>query len=146
MPDGLYETDFHAWARAQAAALRTAGARRVNAPIDWENVAEEIESMGKEQAYALESALMRALEHLAKLEHSPAADPRRGWRLSVVRQRLEIEDRLRRNPSLKADLAAMLADAWGGARSLAAQALADHDGIDPASLPVTCPYTLDQVQ
>ena len=42
-PAAAYEADFHAWTREQAARLRDL---RPNS-IDWENVAEEIESLGR---------------------------------------------------------------------------------------------------
>ena len=47
--DAAYDEDFYAWTQNQAQALRRAGAERNNAPVDWENVAEEIESMGRSQ-------------------------------------------------------------------------------------------------
>ena len=56
--DDLYERDFYSWTQRQAAALRKAAGERINTsePIDWENVAEEIECMGKEQASKLRSS------------------------------------------------------------------------------------------
>ena len=42
-----YDTDFLAWTEEQARLLREASRERINTPIDWENVAEEIESMGR---------------------------------------------------------------------------------------------------
>ena len=45
-----YDEDFYAWTQAQAQEIRRAGAERLNAPIDWENVAEEIESMGRSES------------------------------------------------------------------------------------------------
>jgi hypothetical protein len=38
----LYEADFHRWSQEQARALH----ERRWADVDWENVAEEIESLG----------------------------------------------------------------------------------------------------
>jgi uncharacterized protein DUF29 len=42
-PEASYEQDFYAWSFAQARALRT----RRPENLDWENLAEEIESLGK---------------------------------------------------------------------------------------------------
>lgn len=141
----VYEQDFYRWTQQQADALRRAAELRVNLPIDWELVAEEIESMGSEQAFALESALTRALEHLLKLEFSPATTPRAGWHDEVLNHRLEVEKRLRRNPGLKSQLPALFAEAWTDARRLAVRKLA-RDGLVDADLPAACPYTLDQVR
>ena len=41
----LYGEDFVRWTEEQAAALRRA--KGSNPPLDWENLAEEIESLGK---------------------------------------------------------------------------------------------------
>ncbi len=69
--DGLYEEDFYPWTREQAAA----GRARANA-IDWEHLAEEIESSGNSDRRELSRRLGTIIEHLAKLEWSPAVDPR----------------------------------------------------------------------
>lgn len=141
----VYEEDFYSWTRQQADALRRAAELRVNLPIDWELVAEEIESMGPEQAFALESALTRALEHLLKQEFSPATDPRTGWQDEVLNHRLEVEKRLRWNAGPKSQLPALFAEAWTDARRLAVRKLA-RDGLTDADLPAGCPYTMDQVR
>ncbi len=136
-----YEEDFFAWTQDQGRRLRDAAALRVNAPIDWENVAEEIESMGRSELSAVESALMRILEHLLKLEFSPAADPRAGWEDSVVEHRLRIEKDLMDSPSLSGKLD--FTWAYRAGRIKAAQGL-KRDGIAATALPEACPYTLDQ--
>ena len=86
----LYDRDFLLWTKDQAAALRRA--KGANLPLDWENLAEEIESLGISQRTALRSQLRRILRHLFKLEASPRAEPRRGWKESVRGARAEIED------------------------------------------------------
>ncbi|HUC70759.1 MAG TPA: DUF29 domain-containing protein, partial [Stellaceae bacterium] len=70
----LYDSDFVLWTEEQAAALRRA--KDSNLPLDWENLAEEIESMGASQRTQLNSQIRRILRHLFKLEASPAIDPR----------------------------------------------------------------------
>jgi len=45
----LYEEDYYAWTKAQAAELRRMAARRVNSALDLENLAEEVESLGRER-------------------------------------------------------------------------------------------------
>ena len=71
----LYDEDFVRWTEEQAAALRRA--KGSNLALDWENLAEEIESLGKSDRRELRSQITRILRHLVKLEASPAAEPRR---------------------------------------------------------------------
>jgi len=137
-----YDADFYAWTQDQARQLREAAAARVNLPLDFENLAEEVESMGSEQAFALESALVRVLEHLLKLEHSPAAGPRAGWAETVDTQRDEIARRLRRNPALASRLPEFLDGAWAAARKHARRGLLRHGETAAAdAIPPGCPYT-----
>ena len=57
MADQGYDTDLALWAESQGRALRDAGHTGTNLPIDWENVAEEIEALGKSQARELASRI-----------------------------------------------------------------------------------------
>lgn len=142
--DPAYDSDFYTWSRTQADALRRAAEQRVNLDLDFENLAEEIESLGREQRHALESALRQILLHLLKLEFSPAADPRAAREHEVGEQRVQAEKRLRDNPGLKPHLPALFADAWTDARRLAVRELA-RDGVAGA-LPEECPYALEQAR
>ena len=47
MSKPLYEQDFVRWTEQQARAIRDASTARINLPFDWENVAEEIDSLGR---------------------------------------------------------------------------------------------------
>lgn len=144
----LYDSDFFAWTQDQAGRLRRLLAVRSNVDLDLENLAEEIESMGGEQADAVESALAQIIEHMLKLQHSPAQDPRAGWRQSVRKQRTMIARKLKRNPSLASRnrLSEMLADAWKDGRKLAVGALRDYGEADAATeVPTDCPYTVEQL-
>src|SRR3954464_15566716 len=90
----LYDEDFVAWTQQQAKALRAAAGSRTNQPLDWENLAEEVEDLGKSVRRELESQIRRIIQHLLKLQYSPSADPRRGWFESVTGARAETEDGL----------------------------------------------------
>ena len=122
-PPDLYERDFVAWTEAQAGRLRAAGAARLNAGVDWEHVAEEIEDLGRSTARELRSRLTTIMEHLLKLRDSPATDPRPGWVRTVVRERLEVGALLKENPSLRPRLPDLLRDAEEIARLSAAAEL-----------------------
>lgn len=140
--DADYEHDFYAWTQAQAAAIRRAGASRVNADIDWENVAEEIESLGRSDRDTVESHLETVVEHLLKLMLSPATDPRDGWERSVLNGRFELARKL--STTLRAHLAATFGDRYRHGRRLALNGL-KRDGLTAADLPEHCPWTLEQL-
>jgi hypothetical protein len=120
----LYDRDFFLWTQEQAAALRAA--RKSNLPLDWDNLAEEIASLGTSQRTELNSQVRRILRHLFKLEASPAADPRAGWRTTVRDARIEIEDLLEGSPSLRREINAVVKRQSISAAKLAAYDLEDH--------------------
>jgi hypothetical protein len=100
----LYETDTVAWSEHQAAALRAAARGGSNQQLDWERLAEEIEDLGASQRSALGSHIMRIIQHLVKLEYSPAVEPRNGWRRTMKLARLQAQKRLEESPSLRHEL------------------------------------------
>jgi len=105
----LYDEDFVAWSQQQADALRSTARGGTNQALDWENLAEEIESLGRSERRELGSRIRAIIEHLLKLEYSAAIEPRHGWRSSVRSARVEIEDILEMSPSLKNGLDSAMA-------------------------------------
>ena len=63
----LYDTDFYAWTNEQAALLRAGRWSEA----DVENIAEEIESMGRSERRELVSRLTVLLMHLLKWRFQP---------------------------------------------------------------------------
>ena len=104
----LYDEDFIAWSRQQATALRAAARSGSNLPLDWENLAEEVDSLGLSERRVLHSQIQRVICHLLKLEHSPAVEPRRGWIETVNDARSELELVLEMSPSLKNEVGAVI--------------------------------------
>jgi len=146
-PKTLYDTDFLAWTEEQAIALRSAAEAGSNRALDWENLAEEIESLGKSQRSALASQLRRIVQHLLKLQHSPARQRRGGWIESIGDARSEIEDLLETSPSLKTGLDREIRRQIERAIKLAVIDLEDRGKLDPsttAALRATS-YTQDQI-
>jgi hypothetical protein len=129
----LYEEDFVRWTGQQSRALRKAAGVGTSLPLDWANLAEEIESLGASQRRELRSRLAVILEHLMKLEHLPA----------VGRERLNIEDLLQQSPSLKSQLGVIIEQLKPRVTRLAATSLFGH-GETVKKLPVP-DYTGDQV-
>ena len=102
----LYDTDFLLWSEHQAGLLRRlAAGESVNEPADWSNLAEEIEALGKTQSRELSSRIATVLEHLMKLQASPAPGPRAGRRATIRRERAEIVRLLAAAPSLRRTVA-----------------------------------------
>jgi hypothetical protein len=139
-PARLYEEDFHEWALEQARLLRE---RRFE-ELDLDNLIEEVDDLARRDLQSVRSRVRTIIEHLLKLEHSPAEAPRAGWRDTVRAQRDDLEDDL--TPSLRKVLGNDLESLYLRTRRRTAASLRDH-GEDAAadSLPLTCPYTLDQI-
>src|SRR5258708_28651731 len=68
-----YDEDFYAWTQEQARLLRTGQFSQ----IDVENVAEELESMGRSDKRELDSRLEVLLMHLLKWQGQPNLKPPR---------------------------------------------------------------------
>ena len=135
----LYEKDVLLWSEQQAALLRRlAAGERVNEQIDWENVIDEVESVGSEQLHAVESLLRQALVHMLKADAWPNSREVPHWRAEAkgflgdaigrfvpsMRQRIDLEKIYRR----------------------ALRAIPDTiDGTAPLPIPATCPFTLDEL-
>jgi hypothetical protein len=140
----LYQTDYYAWTKQQATALRALARRRANSTLDLENLAEEVESLGRSDLNTVRSQVQRIIEHLLKLEFSPSIPPRADWRYSVAQARDQVEDHI--TASMRPDVAADLAKLFGRARRDAALGLRQHGEHDAAkALPTACPYRLDQI-
>lgn len=133
---GAYDRDFYGWAIEQAALLR---AGRLG-EVDAAHVAEEIEDLGKSERRELISRLSVLIAHLLKWQMQPE---RRGrsWKLTIAEQRDGVLDHLEDNPSLRAQMDALLARAWrSGLR--AAQAETD---LELERFPRSNPWTLEQL-
>jgi hypothetical protein len=136
----LYERDYYAWLRDQVRALRE---RRIE-EVDWDNVAEEIEDLGKSERRGISSHLAKVVEHLLKLEYAHGIFSEynaRAWRLSVRSARRQIRKLLNESPSLGPQLEEMLIDAYEDGRL---EALRDRR-LKEDILPKASPWTLAQV-
>jgi hypothetical protein len=121
-----YDADLALWAERQARALRDAGRAGTNLPIDWENVAEEIDALGKSQAREMASRVRTILVHLIKLQAAPATEHRGGWRETVIEQRSEIERIIADPPGLLQAVGRAIAREIVPARRQASVALTGH--------------------
>jgi hypothetical protein len=131
-----YERDFYSWLMEQAQFVREG---RWSA-LDRENLAEEIESLGREQFNKLESALRVLLLHILKWDHQPGKRTR-SWTLSIKEQRLMVRRVLDDNPGLKSRRNEALTLAYELARVRAAR----ETKLSESRFPVECPYSWDEI-
>ncbi|MEL7495241.1 MAG: DUF29 domain-containing protein, partial [Cyanobacteria bacterium J06554_11] len=95
-PDNLYEADFYAWTQRQSLLLRN----RQWSQVDTENVIEELASLGRQQRQELRNRLAILIGHLLKWEHQPEKRSH-SWFATINVQRLDIDELISDNPSLK---------------------------------------------
>ena len=131
-----YEDDVYGWSFRQAELLRQG---RYD-DLDTENVAEEIESLGRSQAASLASSYRLIAAHLLKMLFQPERLTR-SWQITIVRERLDAESCLKASPSLKPRRADIFDDAYRQARKLASA----ETGLPLATFPVDPPFTLDEL-
>lgn len=114
--DGLYERDFFAWTQDRAERLR----RRSDASLDWENLAEEIDSLGRNNKNEIRHRLRTLLKHLLKWKYQ---SERRchSWQTTIGEQRTHIEGVIEDSPSLHRTPAERYDWAWRAARREAAE-------------------------
>ena len=134
----LYDEDFPLWAERQAALLR---AGRFD-ELDLENLIDEVEDLSRRERKSIESYVETILEHFLKLALSPAERPRRGWLVTVDKQRVKLAREL--TPTLRNHLEAELPALYGGLRRPVARQL-EKDHVPADALPAACPYMLDQI-
>jgi hypothetical protein len=130
-----YENDLYQWTKAQGDALR----RRAANEIDWDNVAEEIESLGRSERREIRSRLENLLIHLLKWHYQPERRSN-SWEASIDEARRRIEDVFADNPSLRAVPVEVLA----GAYRLAVLSKAIRR-LELERLPSACPWKIEQV-
>ena len=132
----LYDTDYMQWLTTTVDKLR----RQDYAHVDWANLIEEIEDMGKRERRSLESNLTILLLHLLKWKYQ--SDKRSGsWAGSIALHRRRINKILKDSPSLKPQLEKVLPEAYGDAvRQAAAETQLPVD-----TFPSECEFTLLQI-
>lgn len=148
MPDTLYEQDFLRWTEQQADTLRAAGESGTNLPLDWENLAEEIESLGRRDRFELSSRIATIIEHLLKLEISPAKRPGAQGLGTIVRSRDAIERLLQISPSLRRDIPDLVREECVRVPKLVAKELRGYGEADAAllaRLSAAARYTEEQI-
>jgi hypothetical protein len=132
--------DQYAWLLAQLDLLR---ARRLE-EVDLQGLIAELEDVAQSERSAVLNNARIVIEHLLKLQYSPARDPQHKWRASVREHRARLDLDLDR--SLTAELEAALQLVYRTARNSCVGAMRDYGEVGAAArVPTTCPYRLDEV-
>ncbi|OIP78442.1 MAG: hypothetical protein AUK48_01635 [Oscillatoriales cyanobacterium CG2_30_44_21] len=129
-----HDRDFYAWTQNQAQLLRT-GQFDI---LDIQQIAEEIEDMGRTEKRALESRLEVLIMHLLKWQYQPSLRSR-SWQLTVREQRLRVYTLLEDNPSLQPHLSQRMDKIY----RLAVIAAERETGL--TLFPETCPYRIEEI-
>lgn len=133
----LYDTDILTWSEQQAALLRrVAGGERINDQVDWANVAEEIESVGRSELNAVESHLIQALLHDLKAEAWPLSIEVPHWRAEARGHRDDARRAFAPSMERRLDLKSLY-------RAALRRMPESIDGTPPLRVPDECPLTLD---
>jgi Domain of unknown function DUF29 len=132
----VYDEDFFAWTQEQARLLRSGEFSQV----DVENVAEELESMGRGDKREIDSRLEVLLMHLLKW-HLQVRLRSPGWAGTIREQRRSIEKLLRESPSLRPVVSQLIPEAYAEARDKAAR----ETGLPETTFAAECPFTPEQI-
>ncbi|MBJ7900608.1 MAG: DUF29 family protein [Cyanobacteria bacterium RI_101] len=132
----LYEQDFHLWLTETAALLKTGQVER----LDYENLIEEIEAMGRSEKHALESNLRQLLLHLLKWRYQPQKQTN-SWAYSIAEHSLRLNKAFQQSPSLKRYFEEILPDCYQDARLLAKK----ETGLTLESFPTELPFKIADI-
>ena len=139
----LYDDDILEWSEQQAAALRQVARARpsLSNAIDWENVAEEIECVGRSELAAVRGLLRQIMIHLIKAVSDPETASFSHWRKEVAAFHDDLLDRASRSMLQRVDAD----DLWVRALNRAEADLADQGRTVWPGLPKTCPVSLADI-
>jgi hypothetical protein len=139
----LYDDDILEWSEQQAAALRGVARTQpgISNQIDWDNVAEEIESVGRSEFVAVQSFLRLILVHVIKAISVPETPSILHWRKEVVAFHRDLLDRVTPSMIGRLDIDKL----WQQATKQAEADLAVHGQSVAASLPRRSPLGVPEV-
>lgn len=129
----LYEVDYLRWLETTVEKLRS----QDYSSVDWKNLIEEIEDMGRNEKRSLESNLIIIILHLLKWQFQP--EHRSGsWEASIIEHRRRIKKAIQESPSLKPYLESIFFESYTEAVK---QAKAET-GLPLEVFPTECPYSI----
>ena len=134
----LYDEDIVLWSERQSELLRrrAAGEPVNEAELDWPHIADEIESVGSEQRFAVESLLVQAIVPILKAQAWPDCRDVENWLADSMRFRGDAAARFVPSMRQRIDLGRI------HIRALRAMPRAIDGQPAPSPDPI-CPFTLD---
>ena len=93
----LYERDLNLWVEYQIANLKAGDLQN----LDIENLIEELEGLAGRDKREVSNRLKRLIEHILKRCYVKLPDCYRGWEITIINQRDELDEILSQSPSLK---------------------------------------------
>jgi Domain of unknown function DUF29 len=109
-------------------------------PAEMTNVAEEIESVGTQQALRIPNVLCRILSTFLRLKHEPGKPMSETLKGLLIEDRIELEVILDCSPSLRPEAVSEIQSSYENA--LAWYEI-EH-GL-PETKPAPCPFTLEDI-
>ena len=135
-PSSLYEEDFYLWLKMTAQLLRS---RQLD-QLDFDNLIEEIESMGSSQRREIKNRLIVLLMHLLKYQYQPSKRSS-SWVNTIWEQFYQIESLLEDSPSLKP----YYLEIFGQCYSKAILAASSETKLPTSVFPVESPFSPEEV-
>ena len=131
-----YEKDVYGWAIHTATLLRN---KRMS-EVDFDNIIEEMESLGRSEKHELINRLAILIAHLLKWQYQPTMQGH-SWKYSIIEQREQAKIHLSDNPSLKSKMDDILSNSYKVGRSKAIR----ETGLDEKVFPQKCPYSFEEI-
>ncbi|MBW4672470.1 MAG: DUF29 domain-containing protein [Desmonostoc geniculatum HA4340-LM1] len=128
----LYVTDFALWIEQTVSSLKS----QDYSNVDWENLIEEIEALGRRDRRELESRLTTLFEHALKRNYVNLPECYGGWEATISRTQQELNRILRDSPSLRNYFLTVCDEYYQNARKNMSQ---EYE----AKFPDDCPFPHD---
>ena len=138
----LYDDDIVTWSEQQSSALKRIASRpELSNAVDWSNVIEEIECLGRSEWKSVESQIRNALRHIIKGYCDGASPSNEAW--SIETEGFLDDVRVEYRPSMRQQVD--VGRAWERATRDAARDLRRFGVAVAPGLARTSPFTLDDL-
>ncbi|MGB2926189.1 MAG: DUF29 domain-containing protein [Limnothrix sp.] len=132
----LYDEDYNVWLESTIQRIKSSDF----SAVDWENLIEELEDMGRSEKRAIYSNLKILLLHLLKYRHQQEKRSK-SWLSSIREHRQRLYRAFKESPSLKKYFESVVAESYEDARGLAS----DETGLEINDFPEQCPFSLEEI-
>lgn len=132
----LYETDFNLWLEETVLLIKEGKLDR----LDIENLLEEIEGMSRGEKDAVESNLIRVLQHLLKWKYqTQKRSP--SWAYTIIEHSRRLNKAFKNSPSLNRHFN----DVFDECYAAACQAASVETQLPLVTFPQSCPFSKSDV-